>query len=280
MIVSNQQVDFTEQGVRASIFMEVINLADKQVKLYSRNFIDSPFFREYFRLFNTNTNFMKDTSQLMQTYSLQDISDTVSFLESLALEMIKLININLNREIDLGIITFFGDCSYDGHGILIDGKPYVFFDLNAIIPRLDVYNFRVFIIHEMLHSIHYHLNPDFYRENYRLVEEKYLKLMLAEGIATHLSFLISKEKVEDAYWFGYLKQDQVWDWIRNCEKIKDEVGNDLRQSIDTGTLDNYLYNRLFGIDDFKMLTSYRVGYYYGAEIVKGFLEEREILMMF
>src|SRR5690625_6578047 len=78
--------------------------------------------------------------------------------------------------------------------MLIKGKPYVFFDLNAIIPRIDFYNFNVFATHEILHAIHYYLNPEFYQLNHRTIEEKYLKLLLSEGIATHLSHVITKDR--------------------------------------------------------------------------------------
>lgn len=179
--------------------MELINLAEKQIENTDDNSINSPFFREYFRSFNSNTNFKEDTSQLMRKYTLQDVTETVSLLKLMSEDVQNRINNNLNRDVDLDIITFFGDCSFDGHGMLIDEKPYLFFDLNAIIPRIDFYNFQVFITHKMLHSIHYSLNPDFYRGNYRKVEENFLKLLLSEGIATHLSYIISKEKIEDTY---------------------------------------------------------------------------------
>ncbi|MUV38813.1 hypothetical protein JNUCC1_02684 [Lentibacillus sp. JNUCC-1] len=256
--------------------MEIINLAEKQMNGGTDcNVLSGPFFREYFRSFNSNANFEQDTTQLMRLYTLQDVSETISFLESMAEEVLYRINDVLNRDADFDIIVFFGDCSYDGHGILIDKQPYVFFDLNAIIPRLDFYNFNAFITHEMLHALHYSLNPDFYRGNFRAVEERYLKLLLSEGIATHLSYVISEEKIEDTYWFGYLKSEHVWDWVKNCETMKADTGADLHRAIDAGKLDNTLYNRLFGIEDFTKLTSYRTGYYYGAEIVKDFLADRE-----
>ncbi|MHC0551934.1 DUF2268 domain-containing putative Zn-dependent protease [Salinicoccus sp. CNSTN-B1] len=256
--------------------MEVLNLAEKQIKSKSLNPIESAFFKEYFRLFNSNVSFEKDTKQLMQAYSTQEVSKSVSFLKTLSEEILYQINDILNRDVVLDIITFFGDCSYDGHAILIDGKPYIFFDLNAVLPRLDFYNFKAFITHEMIHGVHYILNPAFYRGNYHTVEEKYLKLLFAEGIATYLSSVISKEKIEDAYWFGYLKTNQVSKWVRNCEKMKNDIGNNLQQAINLGKLDKPFYNRLFGIDDFEMVTSYRTGYYYGSEIVKYFLEEKNI----
>lgn len=212
----------------------------------------------------------------MQPYTLQDVNKTVSFLKSLAEEMLKYISKSIDRNIDVGFITFFGDCSYDGHGILIDGKPYVFFDLNAIIPRLGFYNFRTFITHELLHAIHYYLNPNFYRANYQTVEERYFKLLFAEGIATHLSSVITSEKMEYAYCFGYISKKQVMEWIRNSEKMKSHIGNDINKAINRSTLDNSLYNRLFGIEDFSMLTSYRLGYYYGSEIIKWLLEYKNI----
>lgn len=256
--------------------MELINLAEKQISWTNYNLVDSPFFKEYFRSFNLNPNFEEDTSQLMRTYTMKDVTHTVAFLNSMAKEVLNDIKNSLDRDVELGMITFFGDCSYDDHGILMDERPYVFFDLNAIIPRIDFLNFKTFMIHEILHAIHYSLNPDFYRGNYQTVEEKYLKLLFAEGISTHLSYIISKEKIEDVYWFGFLETEQVRDWVKNCEKVKNDIAVDLYLAIDAGKLDASLYNRLFGIDDSTMLTSYRTGYYYGTEMVKDFLVGRNI----
>lgn len=256
--------------------MEITNIAEKQMNLTDQDFSFDPFFTQYFRLFNSNENFWQDTLQLMEQYTINDVSETVSFLELIAKEMLIEINKNMKGKIDVGMITFFGDCSFDGHGILIDGKPHVFFDLNAIIPRLDFYNFRAFITHELLHPIHYDLNRDFYHMNHKTVEEQYFKLLFSEGIATYLSFIISKESIEDTYWFGFIDQEQVSEWINNCENMKHDIGNDLYKAARTNVLDPSLYNRLFGIENFDQITSYRTGYYYGAEIVKKLFKEKSI----
>ncbi|MBR7553599.1 DUF5700 domain-containing putative Zn-dependent protease [Allobacillus sp. GCM10007491] len=256
--------------------MKVINLAEKQLITKNKELNEHPFFKEYFRLFNSNPCFIQDTNELMQPYSLRDVSKVISFLEPLAKDMLNRINNRLHLNIDLDLIVFFGDSRFDGHGILIDGMPYVFFDLNAVIPRLDLYNFKTIMTHEILHSIHYCLNPHFYRDNHNNVEEKYFKLLLSEGIATYISYVMLDEKIEDSYWFGFIDHEQVSEWVRNCENMKREIGYKLHNAVNEGILNTTLYHRLFGIEDFTRLTSYRLGYYYGAEIVRRLLEESNI----
>src|SRR5690625_6386114 len=88
----------------------------------------------------------------MKMYNEHDTYKTISFLKSTVQTELSKVKNYLNIDTDLHMVTFFGDCSYDGHGMLIKGKPYVFFDLNAIIPRIDFYNFNVFATHEILRS--------------------------------------------------------------------------------------------------------------------------------
>jgi len=256
--------------------LKLVNLAIKQLNNNAYNHNNDLFFSEYFRIFNTNQNFEVDTKSLMKMYNEHDTYKAISFLKSTVQTELSKVKNYLNIDTDLHMVTFFGDCSYDGHGMLIKGKPYVFFDLNAIIPRIDFYNFNVFATHEILHAIHYYLNPEFYQLNHRTIEEKYLKLLLSEGIATHLSHVITKENKEDAYWFGYLEPEQVLHWINNCENMKKDISHSLHETIHANEFNNLLFNRLFGIDDFTKPTSYRLGYYYGSEIIKKFLQEKHV----
>lgn len=256
--------------------MELINIAEQQITSETFEFKDHPFFREYFHSFQLTETFEENAKELMQSYTLEDVFNIASFLASSCKDRLHQINTYINQEIKVGIIIFFGDCCYDGHGILIDHKPYVFFDLNAIIPRRNIYNFKMFVTHEILHAIHYFLNPEFYPKNHHTSVEQYLKLLFSEGIATYLSYQISGGKIEHSYWFGYLTTEQVGEWMKNCKQFKKDIGIGLRRIISEQTFEPSLYNRLFGIEDLEKITSYRTGYFYGAEIVKNLLKKRDV----
>ncbi|MDQ0159503.1 hypothetical protein [Alkalibacillus salilacus] len=256
--------------------MEFINFAYSQINCNEQNFIHHPFFREYLKVFNSNDDFHKNVNELTKNYSTNDINGSIEFLRTLTAEMFYSINDSLRLDFEVGVVVFIGDCSYDGHGILFDGKPYVFLDLSAIIPRLNIYNLNTFITHELIHSIHYFINPDFYRGNFKSIEEKYYKLIFAEGIATKLSSELTNDSDEQIYWFGFLDAMKVKNWINNCEKMKSEIGKEIKNAINTEAFDNALNNKLFSIEDFEKLDMYRVGYYYGAKIVGQFLEHKTI----
>src|SRR5699024_6182586 len=221
-----------------------------------------PFYDEYFQVFNDNPDFNEDTLHLMESYSEEDILQVASFLHEKTKEVMEDISSVIDIDFDIDLITFLGDCSFDGHGILLEGKAYVFFDLHAILPRLDFYNFDVFITHELIHSIHYHKNPSFYRQNHSSLKEKYFKLLFSEGIATYFSYLITGEDIEQAYWFNFLSNQEVNKWINNCEKLRNSLAKQIELSIEKDNFDPRLYEHLFGIEDFSKLLSSRLGYYY------------------
>lgn len=256
--------------------MEFINLAKSQMDSDEQVYLQHPFFREYLSEFNSNDNFQKNVKEMLVNYTPNEVEEVITFLETATSKALDNINNVLQTDYDIGVVVFLGDCSYDSHGILIDGKPYVFFDLFAIIPRMDIYNFEIFLTHELIHSIHYHVNPAFYRKNFNSVEENFLKLIFAEGIATQLSGVLNNNVNDQIFWFGFLESKKLELWIKNCSLMKREIGREISEASQTDVFDHALYNRLFGIEDFRFLENYRLGYYYGAKIVENALNDKSI----
>lgn len=252
-------------------------------------------FKEYFNLYRF-LNAANNTDELIQARIESHIEtaklseDIMSEIEVCSLnitmsikKMIKYLSIAMTAipEIDIeGAILIYGDGSIDGHGIIVDEKAYVILDLNAIRQAANLYNMKTFLLHEMVHPLHYKLRPEFYFSEYISVEEIYFKRLIEEGIATKLSGDCLSEPIEDVYWFGYLEKTKVDEWVDYCENNRLEISKKLKNCIEMNQIDYQLYDQLFSVIDSGHMTNSRLAYYYGTKIVQNLLKKytaRQIL---
>lgn len=245
------------------IFKKQLEFDNDAKELYKTHI----FFNEYFNVFNKYSNFKENTKKILYEYSKESIYKTFNILKNTFEKKVNFISGSLDLKIIPSLIVFIGDGSVDGHGALVNGKPYVFFDLSSIIQRFDDYNIDLFVTHELLHGIHYSYNPCFYPKYYNSIEEKYFKRMIAEGIATNLSHTFSSNTIEDSYWMGFLNKKDVQIWVDNCEKMKNNIAYNISLLLKTSSFDKDLYNTLYTVSDLKHLTNSRLAYYYGSQII-------------
>lgn len=164
-------------------------------------------------------------------------------------------------------ILFIGDGSIDGHGIKIQNEVFVIFDLTSIIHIEPLYHMDLFILHELIHPLHYRFDQ-FYYNNYENIEEMYFKRLYTEGLATYLSWQSTFATLEDAFWLGFLPKIKVEKWEVNCIKKRANIGLRLNKAIRLNRFSQKLYFELFSISTIKEYKNGRLGYYYGFEIVK------------
>lgn len=167
------------------------------------------------------------------------------------------------------VIFFIGTRAWDGHGIYIDGKFYVFFNmsiLNMIMGKPE-FNREIHNLHEIIHAIHYTYCPEFYPGNYRKIDQQYLNKMIAEGIATYISGKLTGTTPRESLCFGLMNEDDFREWIGIARESKGEIWRSLKECIETGKKDEDLMSRLFYMPG-GSLDSGRFGYFYGMEIVR------------
>jgi hypothetical protein len=260
---------------------KIMNLALIQMKSDNVNqvFNQELFFNEYFKVFYDNKPFSENVIKSIK----QDLD--INILNSLSN---KLINIfekrcavfsQIGMVNEIGLILFIGDGNIDGHSIVIDDSTYVFVDLKAVISRSED-NLGPFLSHEIIHAIHYYLNKEFYPKNYNGPKDIYLKTLIAEGLATYMSMLLFGLSEDLAYWLGLLKLNEIKEWTSNCKNMKTSMGIKLKELIVNKEFNRNIYNKLFCINKSEKLTEYRMGYYYGSEIMKNIFKNNSINRIF
>lgn len=249
---------------------KIMNLAIKQMNSdnIKEIFDQESFFQEYFKVFCKNKPFDEKLIKLIQhDLDINIIIDLSNQLINIFENKSSILSrIEIKNEI--GLIIFIGYGDIDGHCIILDNSSYVFVDLKAIILRSNKkIDLDAFLSHEIIHAVHYDLNKEFYPKNYNSIEDQYLKTLIAEGFATYMSMYLFGISENLGYWLGFLENDEVSEWISNCKKIKSDIGVSLKKLITNKEFDIDMYNRLFCIKSEKF-TFYRLGYYYGYEIIR------------
>lgn len=170
------------------------------------------------------------------------------------------------------VILFIGPFAWDGHGILIKEKAYIFLNITMMEHHFNLPGFipEVHAIHEIIHGIHYNIYPEFYPGNCKTIKELYFNKFLAEGIATYLSGKINNSTSGEALSFGLMTDEDFHIWVNKCNSTKGEFSLLLNRAVTENRYNDELWMSLFLIPDLKpdCLTRGRFGYYYGMKIAE------------
>jgi len=228
------------------------------------------FFEEYFSVFGMRDVFFKNAKNKMLQFTKREAKNVSATLKVAISVNIHKLNSLLPGLIMPGIIFFIGPGYVDGHGILLNGKPYAFFDLTSIRARVRNKDFclKAQLFHEIAHAIHYYFSHEFYPKG-SMGSDIYLKRMIGEGLATYLSFKALDITPEKYYWFGLLDKTETSKWIKKCKSLKEYTAKLLYSAILKDEKDEKLFYKLFSVsgsgkDDWL---NRRCGYYYGFNIV-------------
>jgi uncharacterized protein YjaZ len=75
---------------------------------------------------------------------------------------------------------------------------------------------KVFVPHEILHAIHYQIQPVFYFEN-KTEKELFSRMLITEGLATLLTREIMGLSDKQALWADYLNESELDSWMEKCK---------------------------------------------------------------
>ncbi len=268
-----------------------IDIAEEQIKHGAGAALKtySNFFNEYFSTLESREQFLKNIQSVLETTDAETTNANIRLLSEKLSLLIPSIesavskstyNKSAGKMIIPDFIFFIGLNNFDGHGLIIRGKPYAFFNMTPINKRLEDKSFVIEsqLLHETFHAIHYFYSPSFYIKNYASIEHRYLKRMIAEGIATYFTLIAGgkKRNLKDAFWFGLVDDEHFAKWVENCKLKKPFVYEMLKKTVAGDSFDTALDELLFYVPGAKQeeLILGRFGYYYGFEIVKRVAETK------
>ncbi len=263
-----------------------INIAREQIRLGVEAALKnhSDFFNEYFSTLENREEFLKGIPDILKTTDADLTNTNISLLSKKLSLLIPSIESAGGTSADKKLIIpdfvfFIGLNNFDGHGLIIRGKPYAFFNMTPINRRLEDKSFMVEsqLLHETFHAIHYFYSPSFYIKNYTSIEHRYLKRMIAEGIASYFTLVAGgkKQNLKDAFWFGLVDEEHFKKWVENCKFKKSFVYETLKKVITGNGFAPTLDALLFYVPGAKQeeLILGRFGYYYGFEVVRRVAEK-------
>jgi hypothetical protein len=256
--------------------MKIIDFTSGQIEtkdLPAKEDFYRHFLQEYGRLCNISDEALnqKTELQIKQTdkeileITLQKVRDILKRSED------KILNFSGDIEIP-PVILFIGPVAWDGHGIIVKEKSYIFLNLTMMEHHFNMSGFipEVHAVHEIIHGIHYNLFPEFYPGNCKTIKELYFNKFLAEGIATYLSGKINNSASGEALSFGFMTDEDFNIWGKTCESLKNQSGLLVKKSVSKNLYNDDLWRTLFFVPDLEpgCLTRGRFGYYYGMKITE------------
>jgi hypothetical protein len=254
--------------------VKFINIAEEQInkgaEMALKNHKD--FFNEYFLTLEKEEQFRVKIQNVIENTNAELTRINIALLMkrvSLSLPFI----MQVDKDIIIPNLVFFiGLDNFDGHGLIIKGEPYTFLNMTRINNLLEnkLFTADVHLLHEIFHAIHYFYSPSFYIKSYTSIEHKYLKKMIAEGIATYFAKETIGASPENSLWFGLLGDKHFKEWVRKCRMKRVSIWKSIKNSIANNDLDTSLINTLFSVPGMKQedLAKGRLGYYYGLKIVE------------
>ena len=254
--------------------MKFINFTEEQftknISFLEKNSFFKDFISEYILLCDKEEGFKKRLDEGFNSADRKNTAKNINKIIS-SLEKIEQKIISHFKKVKIpDVIIFTGPCGWDGHGVIIKKKAFLFLNMtrfNSIMSEKD-HCLKTHLTHELIHAIHYSYSPQFYPLNFTGVKDYFFKKMYAEGLSTYLSQKINETDEKTALSFGLMNENDFLKWVGICESLKKDIYSSIKKSIDTGEKDKNLWNRLFSVPDLDpgCLMRGRYGYYYGLKI--------------
>lgn len=160
----------------------------------------------------------------------------------------------------LQIVLMVGQGTTNGHAFKHGSNFVVFLPIEGYktIEQVDV-----FVIHEILHALHYSAQSDFYFKKQK-EKDSVLRQLITEGLATYLTKEVLNISDEKALWADHLSNDELLKWTRTCKEEKQALFEEARKLIE----EKSTKSDLFYANDTNDIRKYRAGYFIGLELIK------------
>jgi hypothetical protein len=162
-------------------------------------------------------------------------------------------------------LLMVGQGTANGHAFIDGDRAIAWFALECFEHPFEA---RVFVMHELVHAIHYYLNPESYfttPAEHRRVSRQ----LITEGIATYITQRLYRLSDADALWGGSLDGEAYAVWLQECTTREHEIAALLLETFDGSDPEVMLF---YAADPSDVLR-YRAGYYVGLELIRRFVDE-------
>ena len=161
---------------------------------------------------------------------------------------------------DVSAILFVGNNSANGHAFLDDGNPVAWFAIECFESELEA---KIFIMHELIHALHYAACPEFAFENAEQ-QKNISRQIITEGIATYLTKRLWNVTDETALWADKIPTEQLHSWMVACKNSKKELFQFVAAHFELSDPSIEIFYTVSSED----IYSYRAGYYAGLKLIE------------
>jgi len=236
---------------------KILNLND--LKSYEKSY--PSLFSHYFKYWAQRKYFSKKLSWQGVLKRKKIILKSLDKIEKILTKN----NFNIRN---LKVILFVGQNTSNGHSFFDNNEFVVWLPIEGYETKLQA---DVFILHEIIHALHYKNCPDFYFNN--ISEKRSIsRQIITEGIATYLSMKLLKTNDDTALWADYISKNKTKKWNNECEKRTLELYKFV--------LKNYNSSNkkigLFYASNSDDILNYRAGYYIGLNLIENVVENLKI----
>ncbi len=236
--------------------------------------IDSSFINSY-RKFCSKPEFSAPAARkaFLKKYSVSAGEKLSVQIESLIRSALGSITEKLpsKDKVNLRVVLLFGCEKTDATALLGTSETFVFFDIYTLFNqgRQDKMD-KVFVVHELLHGVHFARHPEFAPVNYRKPADHLMKYLISEGAATYFAQKVTGASDKDTYWPSMFDETQYSAWNKFAQAEKKKFSKRIQRYLQEVKAEPDLLKDLFYVLEFKDLESKRPGYLYGAEITRNF----------
>lgn len=162
------------------------------------------------------------------------------------------------------IILFVGQGTTNGHSFKDNDEFITWIPIELYSTKSSI---DVFIPHEIIHTLHYTKNPDFYFNDIYEKNDS-IRLLITEGIATYITKVIFKLSDKDALWADFMNESTFKEWEDECLKNIDLMSQTINSNKEN----------IFETNENILSYKNRGGYYLGLKIITNLCEQENITL--
>lgn len=256
----------------------ILDIAEDQLAsgMAAARRVHSDFFNEFSRHFDTSSEFDAEVEGILAATDRDKTFANIRRLHSEIQELVpRLADLVGEHEVSrLKFATIIGRGTWDGHALMMNDEPVVFFDMTLMNEHLSHPGFELetHVLHEMVHGLHYASQPAFYFAAHGTFAEGLRKRMIAEGVATYLSHRLSGVSAAKALWFGYLDDTRYRRWSAVAEEKRQSVWFRSQEPSVSKETQESLEEQLLYLPDGIENPNGRLAYYYGYHLATSLSE--------